>query len=149
MSVNHFLMPILIPIDKSRQLRRVIGFVYTVFAVLICLVEIQDYLFKVLILLSLYISYRITKYSLERFSGDKILFDKKNQFHLIKARSGGDQKLVLSGAGFVHPLITILCFRLDSGSRLHVCLLCDNVDPDSFRRLRVRLRGLTPELIGL
>jgi toxin CptA len=46
----------------------------------------------------------------------------------------------LAADSLVTPQLTVLVFRLADGRRRSLLLLPDNIDPDSFRRLRVRLR---------
>jgi len=61
-------------------------------------------------------------------------------FLLRLADSEVEKGELLPGA-FVHPQLTVLVFRLLQKKRRRVLLLTpDNVDPEAFRRLRVRLR---------
>jgi len=52
---------------------------------------------------------------------------------------GDTLPVVLKPMAFVHPLLVVLTFKAETGS-YRVMLTPDTVDPDTFRRLRVRLR---------
>jgi len=58
---------------------------------------------------------------------------------LLNFANGRTLPAVLKPAAFVHPLLVVLSFKADTGI-CRVVLTPDTVDPDTFRRLRVRLR---------
>lgn len=58
---------------------------------------------------------------------------------LLSLASGQTVPVVLKPMAFVHPLLVVLTFKAETGS-YRVILTPDTVDPDTFRRLRVRLR---------
>jgi len=62
-----------------------------------------------------------------------------NTFLVRLANSEVEQGELLPGA-FVHPQLTVLVFKLSQKRRRVLLLTPDNVDPEGFRRLRVRLR---------
>lgn len=53
--------------------------------------------------------------------------------------SGDTFPVILKPVTFVHPLLVVLIFKGETGS-YRVILTPDTIDPDTFRRLRVRLR---------
>ena len=75
------------------------------------------------------------------FSPENICFklDRDDRWQLLRpGRSAVDLRL-LPGA-LVHPRIVVLCFR-EPGRRTRSCVLTrDNLDAQTLRRLRVRLR---------
>lgn len=52
----------------------------------------------------------------------------------------GTERGVLDSAEWVQPWLTVFTLRLDSGRKVPVILLPDNVAAEPFRRLRVQLR---------
>lgn len=60
---------------------------------------------------------------------------------LVRLADSEVEKGELLPGAFVHPQLTVLVFRLSQKKRRRALLLTpDNVDPEAFRRLRVRLR---------
>lgn len=59
---------------------------------------------------------------------------------LVGLANGEVEKGELLPGAFVHPQLTVLVFRLARKRRRALLLTQDNVDPEAFRRLRVRLR---------
>ncbi len=57
---------------------------------------------------------------------------------LLRRRDGGEQEAVLMADSYAHPWLTVLNFTGEW--RCSVVLLPDSIDPEVFRRLRVRLR---------
>ena len=57
----------------------------------------------------------------------------------LETGDGGVQSARLIG-GYAHPLLVILNFRLERGSRRSLALLPDSADAQSLRRLRALLR---------
>jgi toxin CptA len=56
-------------------------------------------------------------------------------------RGGRAHEGHVSGSSFVAPYLTVLNFRANEGRAVrHALILPDSLDPDEFRRLRVRLR---------
>lgn len=58
---------------------------------------------------------------------------------LLNFANGRTMPAVLKPFAFVHPLLVVLSFKGEAGTS-HIILTPDTVDPDTFRRLRVRLR---------
>lgn len=75
------------------------------------------------------------------FSPENICFklDREDRWQLLRdGREAADLELLPSA--LVHPKIVVLCFR-EPGGRLRSCVLTsDNLDAQTLRRLRVRLR---------
>ncbi|MGH8614146.1 MAG: protein YgfX [Gammaproteobacteria bacterium] len=59
---------------------------------------------------------------------------------LVRLANSEVEKGELLPGAFVHPQLTVLVFKLSRKRRRALLLTPDNVDPDGFRRLRVRLR---------
>ncbi|MGH8578857.1 MAG: protein YgfX [Gammaproteobacteria bacterium] len=59
---------------------------------------------------------------------------------LVRLASSEVEKGKLLPGAFVHPQLTVLVFKLSQKRRRVLLLTPDNVDPEGFRRLRVRLR---------
>jgi hypothetical protein len=57
----------------------------------------------------------------------------------LSITSGDTLPVELKPMAFVHPLLVVLIFKGETGS-YRVILTPDMVDPDTYRRLRVRLR---------
>ena len=75
------------------------------------------------------------------FSSQNICFklDREDRWQLLRPGRAAVDLRLLPGA-LVHPHIVILCFR-EPGSRTRSCVLTrDNLDAQTLRRLRVRLR---------
>ena len=65
--------------------------------------------------------------------------DRGDRWQLLRAGSAAVELELLPGA-LVHPRIVVLCFR-EQGGRTRSCVLTrDNLDAQTLRRLRVRLR---------
>ena len=63
----------------------------------------------------------------------------------LGCRNGDETWALLLSDSFVKPWLTILLFRPDSGGRVqNVVILPDMLDPENFRRLRVRLKLNSP-----
>lgn len=59
---------------------------------------------------------------------------------VLELRSGTLLDAELAGDTYISPPVLVLRFVLDAGGRRHVVVLGDMADPDTLRRLRVRLR---------
>lgn len=59
---------------------------------------------------------------------------------LVRLANSEVEKGELLPGAFVHPQLTVLVFKLSQKRRRVLLLTPDNVDPEGFRRLRVRLR---------
>jgi hypothetical protein len=89
----------------------------------------------------------LRKYGLQKTSDSivNIIWDSNNDW-ILERRDGKSFVAELMFDSYINPLITILVFkRTEFGyfypdSIRNVILLKDNVDADSFRRLRVRLK---------
>ncbi len=69
----------------------------------------------------------------------QVILDSENRWWL-RMREAGDRRLGLLPGSFVHPWMIILRF-VDEAAKRYTLILCDdNLDADTLRRLRVRLR---------
>lgn len=59
---------------------------------------------------------------------------------LLLLDDGGEVEAQLLRGAYVQPWLTVLNFVSELGERYAVLMTADNVDPTSFRQLRVRLR---------
>ncbi len=69
----------------------------------------------------------------------QLLLDKNNKWSLLNAENVAARMTLQTGA-FVHGLLLVLRFVAESGKSYCFILTPANVDHDSLRRLRVRLR---------
>ncbi len=58
----------------------------------------------------------------------------------LEWRGGQTHAAVLLTGACVHPLMTVMCFRLADGKLVSLLILTDALDSDQFRRLRARVR---------
>ncbi len=69
-----------------------------------------------------------------------LVWDADEQW-FIQTQEGKTQPVILNGNSYVHPKFTLLNFKQENKwFSKAVILLWDNVDENSFRRLRVRLK---------
>lgn len=69
-----------------------------------------------------------------------LIWDVGDQW-FVQTREGKTQPVILHGNSYVHPKFTLLNFKQENKwFAKAVILLWDNVDENSFRRLRVRLK---------
>ena len=69
----------------------------------------------------------------------QVILDSENRWWL-RRQGAGDSRLGLLPGSFVHPWIIILRFVNEAAGRDTFILCRDNLDADTLRRLRVRLR---------
>ena len=69
----------------------------------------------------------------------RLTWDTESQWWL-QFKGGREVTATLEKSTFVHPLLTILHFTTEENRRVAAILLPDNVDRETFRQLRVRLR---------
>lgn len=80
-----------------------------------------------------------TRYRREQFSRQQLRLTPANAW-LLEHAGGESEPLALLPGSLLHPDLMILRFRGARGSRPVFVLSVDNVDADTRRRLRVRLR---------
>ena len=138
---NNFELPLFIPVRPSCWLVAVfytahIGAILALFASNIPLV-IQSLIMAGL-LVSLFHGHCLYIIQKNPASPVQLVLNQAGEWWLILS-SGNTVPVVLKPMAFVHPLLVVLVFK-DGSAAYSVILTPDTVDPDTFRRLRVRLR---------
>jgi len=75
----------------------------------------------------------------------RVIWEDNGRWYIVR-KSGEKVRVKLLGDTFIHPRLTILNFKVpDKWFSQSVILAADNVNQESHRRLRVRLRTDKPE----
>lgn len=141
---NNFTMPVYILSAASRRFAAWSATIH-LGAILSLLAANFNWPWKILLLVLVVQSYRSIKDKYYDFTGPGsvtgIYCSENDEWQLAMA-NGEVQKASLLSPYFVHPQLVVLAFKTGATRwhRRYVILVPDAVDPDSLRRLRVRLR---------
>ena len=74
-----------------------------------------------------------------KLSGHRFILDRDNQWW-VRDRAGKETSIKLLPGAFVHPWIVVIRFAAVDSKKYALILSDDNLDAETLRRLRVRLR---------
>ncbi len=141
MQSNPFELPLEFPVKPSRRMILVLYVIHAgaMISVLVSGLPIGLQPFPILlVLVSLWHCHRLYIAQDNPASVVAVLLNVRNEWWL-KTCMGRDIRADLQAGAFVHPLVIILFFKAE-GENFRVVLTPDRINPDDFRRLRVRLR---------
>lgn len=150
MSSQKYVAPLQLDLFASRSLLVNIAFIHALAFGALFYLELP---LEVLVLLGLVIFYNaahaIYKHAM-RSSGQaitRVIWEDSGRWYIVR-RNGEKKRVQLLGDTFIHPQLTVLNFRIpNKWFSQSVILASDNVNKDSHRRLRMRLRTSPEELM--
>jgi len=139
---NAFSLPIVIPYQPPTQLAYFITFSH--FGAVLCLLTVNLMMWIKTLFISLILFnyiYSILTYRRAKRSTNRtiLLLNRENAWSMI-GPNNSKQNLTLNAEGFVHRLLVIIRFKTAYGDKLSFILTNENVEKNTLRRLRVRLR---------
>jgi hypothetical protein len=139
---NAFSLPIVIPYQPPTQLAYFITFSH--FGAVLCLLTVNLMMWiKTLFIAFILVNYIhfILNYLSSRQSANKtiLLLNRENVWSMISPNKS-KQNLILTAEGFVHRFLVVIRLKTVQGDKLSFVLTNENVEKNTLRRLRVRLR---------
>ncbi len=139
-SGSGFRLPIRIPLIHSKYLFQWLIVVHVLLALylFVCPLNIAKWPFFLLLILSAVRYAVIYKNRIFPLYSRLLLLDEHDNWFVV-TETGERLGAKIISPSFVHPLLLALSFKVEK-QKLNVILLKDNIQTDTFRRLRVRLR---------
>ena len=139
MSSRRYVPPLRIKLQPSRILTTFIITSHVLTFGVLWILPVQGsviFLLLLVLLMSTYAS--LKKYIFERYRIHEIIYDSDGDWKLL---IGHNEEIFvdLQADSYRHPFLSILNFRTVDNKKYSVILLPDNVDRESFRKLRVLL----------
>ena len=98
---------------------------------------------KFLLILTIILSFVMTEYRLYRRMNDtnplQLVLDQEDRWYVIDSALSR-KRVVLKSGGFINPILAILRFMDNKKTRYVFILSSSNVNADTLRRLRVRMK---------
>ncbi len=143
MSSTAYATPLRLELKPSRTLFWLLTFSHLGAAGLLSTMSLPFWV-KAFLGMSVLVSYLwlVGRHALLRHPGAAVsLLWPRGDHWQVQSRNGAQVSALLSPESFVHPWLTVLLLKPESGGRArNVVLLPDMLDAEAFRRLRVRLR---------
>ena len=135
-----FLLPVFIPLRHSRKIYYCVFAFHLFIMITVCIVQLSIDKWYLMILVGISFSWYVKIFRNNTFPlhAKTVLLNSNDQWFVINKQGEKIQAIILPGS-FVHPRLILI--RIRSRHRtIPIILLDDNLDIESLRRLRVRLR---------
>jgi len=141
MSSNTYAAPLALEISPSVPFALVLAGAHGGAVAVLVMLPLPEELIAVLtVLVAVHAVYAIRRHALLRAAKSvvRVLWDAQDEWRLTR-RDGSTFYARLLPGSYLHPLLTVLNFKVSNWHRTSVVILSTRVDAEGFRQLRVRM----------